>query len=374
MLTSFDAVSLGQLLAAYGTLTYLSAGELSATADEVPFPPPSPPPALPPDMPPPPTSPSPQWPPEAPPVAPNTISNASESATTTAGLEAAAATSTGRRLSLPQALEAASAGHKALHYEGSDHGGDRDGVDDSESRDGLLDGRRRMGLLNGWACWTSSTCGLELIDKLDRSSCGSGERRKQTIVTVRVETTNVMSYRLVLKLHTAPSYGALLAPEPVTNAAGHSLSMCTGPLIFDQGRGIWSAPSPPPPTSPPPEPPYPPPEAPFNLLSGGLNLFDFVNVSNPVAAAVTQLLVASAPTVKAAAVVTVAAAAGSAVAGAVAGGGASGGIGPSALYGAQRNAMLTGLGGAAKSCDDPAAKSDGGGWMMGRLGLGGGSG
>ena len=78
----------------------------------------------------------------------------------------------------------------------------------------------------------------------------------------------------------------------------------------------------------------------------GLDVLDFVNVSNPAAKAIGQLLAAAAPAVKAAA----AAAATAAAAGAAAGGGAPG---PAALGGAQRNALIGKLSGPAMTCDEP---------------------
>ena len=53
---------------------------------------------------------------------------------------------------------------------------------------------------------------------------------------------------------------------------------------------------------PPPEPPSPPP---FNLLDSGLNVFDYVNVTNPAGAAITTLLTEAAPAVQAAAATVV---------------------------------------------------------------------
>ena len=100
-------------------------------------------------------------------------------------------------------------------------------------------------------------------------------------------------------------------------------------------------------------------------------MLDFVNMSNPVSAALTALLTAAAPTVQAAATVAVAASIAASAGAAVAGGAAGGGsVGPAAIGGAQRNSLMGTLGGAPTSCDDPRATGTGGGWTMGRLGMG----
>lgn len=106
-------------------------------------------------------------------------------------------------------------------------------------------------------------------------------------------------------------------------------------------------------------------------LSGWLlqDILDFVNVSNPAAAALTSLLTGAAPTVQAATAISVSASIAASTAASAAGGAAGGGAGPGALAGAQRNALMSLLGGAPRSCEDPRSTGNGGGWMMGRLGV-----
>ena len=93
-------------------------------------------------------------------------------------------------------------------------------------------------------------------------------------------------------------------------------------------------------------------------------LFAFESCTiSPVGAVVSTLLLAAAPTVQAVAAAAVGA-------GAVASAAGGGGGGPAALAGAQRNSLMGTLGGAPSSCEDPRATSSGGGWTMGRLGVG----
>ena len=97
----------------------------------------------------------------------------------------------------------------------------------------------------------------------------------------------------------------------------------------------------------------------------------FVNVSSPAASALTQILQEQAATVRAAAAVAVSAGVAASAAASAVGGAAGGGAGPAALMGAQRQSIYSSIGGAAKSCDAPGAGGNGGGWTMGRLGVGG---
>ena len=116
---------------------------------------------------------------------------------------------------------------------------------------------------------------------------------------------------------------------------------------------------------------YPEPWTQVSDSLGGLDVLDFVNLSNPVSAALTTLLTAAAPTVQAAATTAVAVSAAVSAGAAAAGGAAAGGsVGRSVLGVAQRNSLMGTLGGAAASCDDPRATGTGGGWTMGRLGVG----
>ena len=91
---------------------------------------------------------------------------------------------------------------------------------------------------------------------------------------------------------------------------------------------------------------------------------------SPVGAALTLLLMAAAPTVQTAAAVAVSASVAASAAASAAGGAAGGGGGPAALAGAQRNSLFSTLGGAPASCEDPRSTTNGGGWTMGRLGVG----
>ena len=108
-----------------------------------------------------------------------------------------------------------------------------------------------------------------------------------------------------------------------------------------------------------------------NLLPSVLNVREFLNVSNAGTAAASKLLTAQAGTVQAVAAASVAAATVASAAASLAGSAAGGAPGPALLMGAQRNSMYASMGGsAATSCDDPAAASSGGGFTMGRFGLG----
>ena len=69
------------------------------------------------------------------------------------------------------------------------------------------------------------TVRLRSLEKsMDLSSCGSVARPKKTIVTVSVETTDEISYKLLIMM-LKPSYGAPLSDTPVTNSAGQQLVM-----------------------------------------------------------------------------------------------------------------------------------------------------
>ena len=85
------------------------------------------------------------------------------------------------------------------------------------------------------------------------------------------------------------------------------------------------------------------------------------------------MLTASAPTVQSAASASVGAKIATAVVGSAlgsAGGGVGSGVGPGAIAGAQRNFLMSLLGGAPSTCEDPRSKTNGGGWTMGRIGMG----
>ena len=180
------------------------------------------------------------------------------------------------------------------------------------------------------------------------SGCSSPILNKKTLVTVTISTKSEDAAAILIDLSSSTPAANPLANAPVTNSVGQSFALCTATVVFNASRGIDPAPNTPPPSAPPPVPPAAPP---WNLLggAGGLDVLEFVNVSNPAAKALTQLLEANKETVKAAAGVVVAAGvAASAAAGAVrAGAAASGAGGPAALAGAQRNAdsdrLLCGL-------------------------------
>lgn len=188
------------------------------------------------------------------------------------------------------------------------------------------------------------------------------EKERKTIVIVTVQTLNEASFNAIMALSMGdPIATAALAATEVTNADNQVISLCSQPILANQSRAVIPAPS------PPPEPPFSPP---FNLLPSGLDVLAFVNVSNPGSAALAQLLTAAAPTVQAAAAVAVTAAVGASIAASALGSAAGGGVGPAALGGAQRNYLMSTLGGAPSTCDDPRSTGSGGGWTMGRLGMG----
>ena len=306
----FDEESLRHVLSGFQGVAGLDSGELAGSFEELPAPPPPPPP-LPPSSPP-----SPAMPPLAPPA------NTTNSSTTSM-----------RRLSGAPPI---------------------DGVSSNGVRQVRL--MRRLAIDAG----------------LDMQACNSTLLTKKTIVTVKIATMNPAAYEALIALSQgSPSARYALASSPVMNRDGQAFSLCTKSVVSGQTRNIEEAPSPPPPAPPPVNPPEPPAPPPFNLLPGGLDVFAFVNVSNPAAAALTQLLQASAGTVQAAATVAVGASVAASAAASAVGGAAGGGGGPSALMGAQRNALYGMVGGAPQSCDAPGAAGNGGGWTMGRLGVGG---
>jgi len=182
------------------------------------------------------------------------------------------------------------------------------------------------------------------------------------IIQVSVSTTSEDAYSSLMALASAsPTFvaAALTAAAPVTNSDGRLFALCTSAVVFNSTQGIDPAPSPPPPSPPP-----------FSNALGGLDVLDFVNVSSPASAALTTLLTAAAPTVQAAAAAAVSVSVAASVGASAVGGAASGGGGPAALAGAQRNALMAMLGGAPSSCEDPRATGTGGGWTMGRFGMG----
>jgi hypothetical protein len=185
---------------------------------------------------------------------------------------------------------------------------------------------------------------------------------KKTLVAVTVATTSPVEGLYAL-LHR--SKGAALHAE-VTNADGQPLQLCSEIVVASQYVETVVAPSPPPPAPPPPSPPSPPP---FNLLDSGIDVFDYVNVSNPVSKALGTLLEAAAETVATAAAVTVTVTVAASATASAVGGAAGGGGGPASLMGAQRNAMYGMLSGPPSDCQ--AAGAGGGSWTMGRLNFGG---
>ena len=219
----------------------------------------------------------------------------------------------------------------------------------------------------GLAAWdlASARAGVDL------GGCNeAGAKPQTTIVTVNIETSDETAFQSLVELSGGSvSRQAVLNSMPVTNSAGETFRLCTRAVLAGQGRADIFAPSPPPPEAPPPEPPMQPPLG--ANLPATLDLQSFINVTNPGSKALAQLLAASAATVQAAATVAVAAAVGASAAAGAVGGAAGGGGGPSALMGAQRNALYGTLGGVPTDCEAPGATGTGGGWTMGRLGVGG---
>ena len=221
---------------------------------------------------------------------------------------------------------------------------------------------------------TSSTAGTVKgsVNDLDMSQCyaGGSTKPKKTIVTVSITTKDAAAFATLMKLSqgSAEETEALKA-IPITAADGSAFTLCTKAAVAGSGpqQIINPAPSPPAPPTPP---PALPPSPPFNILPGGLDILDFVNVSNPGSKAVGMLLQQAAATVSTVAAAAVGASVAAGVAASAAGGAAGGGApGPASLGGAQRNSMYSNLGGPPTTCDDPAATSKGS-WTMGRLGAG----
>ena len=149
----------------------------------------------------------------------------------------------------------------------------------------------------------------------------------------------------------------------VTNAAGNRLYRCTPPWLAEVGRVALAAPP-----SQPPAPPAPPPR----VLAGGLNLADYVNISNAASAALGKLITEGQGTIAAAVSAAAATAVAASAAGAAAGG-AAGGRGPGGAVAAVQSAQR--LGAYGRLGGPPADGSDvSGGWTSGRLGFGRGGG
>ena len=187
-------------------------------------------------------------------------------------------------------------------------------------------------------------------------------------MNINTTSDNVTEALLQLVAESAADSAAtspvVLTHTLVTNAAGTAISPCTGAVVPEYGRDVQLAPSPPPPGLP----PFAPPSTP-RFLSSGLDVFQFVNATNPASAAVGFLLQRAATTVQTTAAIAIGTSVGASMAASALGGTAGGGTSPAALGGAQRNYMYSMLAGPPTSCDDPAASSNGGGWTMARLGL-----
>jgi len=197
------------------------------------------------------------------------------------------------------------------------------------------------------------------------SGCALANAIKKTLVTVTIATQDKAAVAELIALSTssaADAWSALTNVSAIINSAGQPFVQCTATLLVNQPvQLVIPAPSP----SPPSRPPFS-----HTLSAAGLDVLDFVNVTNPTGKALTQLLTAAAPTVQAAMAAAVASAVTASSIGALLGGGVGASVGPATLGTAQRNAMMAMLGGPASSCTDPRATGNGGGWTMGRFGVG----
>ena len=182
------------------------------------------------------------------------------------------------------------------------------------------------------------------------------------LVTITITQASANSFAL------SGSSASSVATMSAVNAAGQNLAQCATPLTSTV-INVTDAPAPP---APPPEP---------RLTASGLNVWDYVNVTNPATAARNKLLRDGAATATAAVIATITATvaasvagAASAAAGAAAGAAAAGGMGVgigaavTAMSGVQRFAMYTRLGAAGlnptnRNGKDPTL------WMRGSLGM-----
>ena len=198
------------------------------------------------------------------------------------------------------------------------------------------------------------------ISELDMSGCAALGGTK-AVVAITVSTVDKNKLDALLALGSgSPEAEADLAAVAVNGSAGEHFSLCTPTVVIDESRRVNPAPSPPPPTQPPPPP--------FREGLGGLEVQDFVNISNPVGVALNHLLTQSAQMVQTVTAAAVTASAAAAVVASAAGSAGGGGGALAAIGGAQRIALMSSLGGPPMSCEDPRATSSGG-WTMGRFGI-----
>ena len=181
---------------------------------------------------------------------------------------------------------------------------------------------------------------------LDLSGCGTSGGSRTVAVAIDIVTLNQEALEMILAgLSGDATTSNILGSSVITNSANQSFTSCTPRVRVEQSREIT---------------PAPPPQT-----ASGLVLADFVNVSNPAAAAVGQLLRASAATASAAATAVAVTATASALAG-----GASG-MSPAGLLSVQRLSLYSKMSGVPETCDDPAASAVGGAWYTGSLGVAG---
>ena len=350
----FDSSSLAAVITGYRKLAGLSAQEVSGDYEDLPMPPPPPMPPIPTTPPTPPLVPLPPAPPPLPPGLPQLP----------------------LPISSPPSSPPSTPNSTAVH---SASDSNSTAPADESQLDGMLGADRgKVGRLLQMRAgrkanpisaraprrWLERKVPSQLrgeraprqlaqISGLDMTGCTSTTLSKKTVVTVTISTLSESAYSSLMALaSSSPTFAAaaLTAAVPVTNSNGQLFAMCTSSVVFNASRSITLAPSPPPPAPPP-----------VSDALGGLDILDFVNVTIPASAALTTLLTTAAPTVQAVATALVA----TAITGAAGGGGS-----PAALAGAQRLSILGMLGGAPSSCDDPRSTGSGGGWTMGRLGMG----
>ena len=110
---------------------------------------------------------------------------------------------------------------------------------------------------------------------LDLSGCGTSGGSRTVAVAIDIVTLNQEALDMILAgLSGDATTSNILGSSAITNSANQSFTSCTPRVRVEQSREIT---------------PAPPPQT-----ASGLVLADFVNVSNPAAAAVGQLLRASA--------------------------------------------------------------------------------